>query len=179
MVLPIAPAKSRQRSCDVAHGGVARPRAATQGRVVSDRSTLLAAIARRNLLLGAVFRGALLDHLAHQVAIAGHVRREGLETLAVPFLELDHAGSLVIEAARLDRREHARGAELLDARLRQIQMLQAPAHLLGRHDLTLAVLLLRGANRVDDDDSVDDSARMVDVALARWILEVPLARGVE
>src|SRR5512141_2960657 len=67
----------------------------------------LRAIARCDLLLGRVLRRAVLDHLAHHRAIAGHERRHRLELLAIPLLELHHAGALVVEAARLDRREQA------------------------------------------------------------------------
>src|SRR5512135_725760 len=61
----------------------------------AGRSHLLAAIARRDLLLGRVLVGALHDHLVHERAVAGHERRQRLELLAVPLLELDHAGALV------------------------------------------------------------------------------------
>src|SRR5689334_14004319 len=77
------------------------------------RSPFLAAVAQRDLLLRRVLVRAVLDHLAHQRAIARHERREVVELLAVPLLELDHARAFVIEAARLHRREETGRAELL------------------------------------------------------------------
>src|SRR5689334_13272200 len=95
--------------------------------VAIERLHFLAAVARRDLLLGRVLLGTLLDHLVHERAVARHERRQRLELLAVPLLELDHARAFVVHAARLDRREQARCAELLQARLRQVEMLEAPA----------------------------------------------------
>src|SRR6187455_2018237 len=62
-------------------------------------SAFLAAVPRRDLLLRRVLRSGLLDHLAHERAVAGHERRQRLEALAVPLLELHHAGPFVVEAA--------------------------------------------------------------------------------
>src|SRR5690242_21961812 len=111
------------------------------------RLHFLAAIARRDLLLGRVLHRALLDHLAHERAVAGHERRELMEARAVPLLELDHARALVVAAARLDRREQAGRAELLQPRVGEVQVLESPAHLLGGHHLALAVLVLRQIGR--------------------------------
>src|SRR6476661_853739 len=110
-------------------------------RAKRERSVLLAAIADRDLLLRRVLVGRLDDHLAHHLAVAFHERRHLLEAAARPLLELHLAGSLMVGAGRLDRREQAAGTELLDARLREVQVLEAPAKLLGRHDLALAVLV--------------------------------------
>src|SRR5512143_1863487 len=102
------------------------------GAAVIAASAFLPAVARRDLLLGGVLAGLFLHHLAHHRAIARHEGRERLEALAVPLLELDHAGALVVEAAGLHRREQPGGAELLETRFGQIEVLEAPAHLLGR-----------------------------------------------
>src|SRR4051812_28735255 len=79
-------------------------------------SAFLAAVARRDLLLARVLGGLLLDHLAHHRAVARHERRERLERLAVPLLEFHHPRAFVVETARLDGREQAGRAELLQAR---------------------------------------------------------------
>src|SRR6185369_16931837 len=110
----------------------------------------LRAVARRDLLFRRVLAGSLLDHLAHHRAVAGHEWRDLLEPRAVPHLELDHARALVIHAARLDRREEPGGAQVLDAGLGEIEVLEAPAQLLGRHHLALAELVLRDAKRIHE-----------------------------
>src|SRR6478752_10331193 len=102
------------------------------------RLPFLAAIAQRDLLFGRVLGRALLDHLLGQRAVARHERCQRLEFLAVPLLELDHARAFMIGAARLDRREQAGRAKLLQPRFGEVEMLEAPAHLLGRHHLALA-----------------------------------------
>src|SRR5689334_16755923 len=76
-----------------------------------SRLHFLAAVARRDLLLRRVLRRAVEHHLVHERAVARHEGRQRLELLAVPLLELDHARSLVIEAARLHRRKQPRRAE--------------------------------------------------------------------
>src|SRR5436190_15972661 len=152
--------------------------AAARVTVSTTRLPFLGAIARRDLLFGSVLRGAVLDHLAHHRAIACHERRDRLEFLAVPLLELHHAGALVVEAARLHRREQSRGAELLQPRFGQVEMLEPVAHLVGCHHLALAELVLRNADGLDDHDPVRDTARVIDGADTRLVLEVALARAI-
>src|SRR5215813_3535991 len=127
-------------------------------------SVFLRAVAQRNLLLGRILAGGLLDHLAHRRTVAGHERGDLLEASPIPLLELDHARALVIAATRLDRREEASCTKLLDARLREIQMLKTPAELLRRHDLPLAELRLRDAKCFDKDDAVDHATGVHHVA---------------
>src|SRR5579864_4483494 len=145
----------------------------------TKRLHFLAAVSRRDLLFRRVLGGALHDHLVHQRAIARHERRQRLELLAVPLLELDHPRALVVQAARLHRREQAGCTQFLEPRLGEVEVLQAPAHLLGRHDLALAILILRLADRLDDHDRVRDSARVIDRADPRLVLEVALASAVD
>src|SRR5690348_18457811 len=90
---------------------------------ITLRLAFLRAVARRDLLFSRVLRCALLDHLAHHRTVAGHERRHRLEFLAVPLLELHHARAFVIEAARLDRWKQSGCAKLLQARLREVEML--------------------------------------------------------
>src|SRR5665213_3352334 len=136
---------------------------------------LLAAIDGRDLLLRRVLRSAFVDHLAHQRAITRHVAGQRHEFRAVPFLELDHPGAFMVEATRLHWREKTGGAQLLDARLGKVQVLEPPAHLVGRHHLALAELGLRIANGLDDQDPVGNAAGVINRALPRRILEIALA----
>src|SRR5258706_5259388 len=142
------------------------------------RLHFLGAVAWRDLLFRRVFAGGLLGHLAHHRAVAGHERHHLLEPIAVPHLELDHARAFVVDATRLDGREESRRAQLLDASLGEIEVLESPAQLLRRHDLALAVIGLRDAKRLDDDDAVDHAARVHDVAEPRRILEIALVGAV-
>src|SRR5512138_167395 len=103
-------------------------------------SAILAAIARRELLFRGVLARLFLGHLAGQRSIARHERRHLLEAGPVPLLELHHPRAFMVFAARLDRGEESAGAELLDPRLGQVQMLETPANLFGCHHLALAVL---------------------------------------
>ena len=98
--------------------------------------------------------------------------------LAVPLLELDRAAALVVGAGHLERLHEAGGAELLQPRLGDVEVLDAPADLLGRQRL-LAVLLLRLADRLDGDDAVHDAAVVVDRADARLVLHLALALRVD
>src|ERR1700747_3308159 len=143
------------------------------------RLHFLAAVAGCDLLLDGVLVRALLDHLVDQRAVARHERCQGLEFLPVPLLELDHARALVIGATRLDWREQPGGTELLQTRFAQVEMLETPAHLLGRHDLALAEVVLRLADRLDDHDRVRDASRVIDRADAPLVLEVALARTID
>src|SRR6185503_5878893 len=110
--------------------------------------SFLAAIAQRDLLFSRVLGSTFLDHLFGQRAVARHERRQRLEFLAVPLLELDHARAFMIGAAGFDRGEQARSAELLQPRFAQVEVLEAPAHLLRRHHLALAEMVLRHADRL-------------------------------
>src|SRR5690242_9346435 len=89
-------------------------------------SAFLAAVARRDLLFRGVLAGLVLDHLAHHRTVAGHERRDLHELAAVPALELHHAGAFMVRAAGLDRREEPARAEVLDALLGEVEMLEAP-----------------------------------------------------
>src|SRR5215813_4331950 len=142
-------------------------------------SVVLRAVAQRDFLLRRVLAGGLLDHLAHRCAVAGHERGDLLEASPIPLLKLDHARALVIAAARLDRREEARCTNLLDARLREIQMLETPAELLRRHHLPLAELRLGDAKCFDKDHAVDHATGVHHVAQPRLVLEITLAGAID
>src|SRR5262249_36075134 len=93
---------------------------------------------------------------------------------AVPLLELHRAAALVVRARELDGLEQAERAQLLQARVVDVQVLEAPAHLFTG-ERALAELRLRDADRLDVQDRVLDAEVVVDAAEALGILEVALA----
>src|SRR6266498_4625092 len=133
----------------------------------------LGAVARRDpFLLGVGGRG-LLDHRAHDRLVRLDPVGDDVPLLAVPLLELDRAAPLVIHAGDLDRLQESNGAELLQALLVDVQVLQAPAHLLASERL-LAELRLGGADRLRVQDAVNDAPVVIDRAETREVLQVPL-----
>src|SRR5437763_1432134 len=84
-----------------------------------ERSALLGAVARLDLLLRAVLGRRVLDHRVEDAAIGGVVVGDDLPLLAVPLLDAGLVRALVILAGELHWRDHALEAELLDARLGQ------------------------------------------------------------
>src|SRR5262249_134349 len=81
--------------------------------------------------------------------------------LAVPSLDATCSRALVIGAGHLDRPQLALEAELFDAFGGDVEVLEAPAHLLAGERL-LAEPLLRGADRLDAEHGVDQSAHVED-----------------
>src|SRR5262245_45683815 len=77
---------------------------------------------------------------------------------AVPGLDTAGTRALVVGAGHVDRLQHAFEAELLDAIGGDVEILEAPAHLLAGQRL-LAEPLLRGADRFNTEHRVDQSAR--------------------
>src|SRR6476660_129717 len=92
---------------------------------------LLRAVPRRDRLLLRVGGRGFLDHRAHDRLIGRAPVADELPLLPVPLLELDRAAALVIHARNLERLEETEGAELLQALLVDVQVLQAPPHLLA------------------------------------------------
>src|SRR5882762_1771148 len=84
------------------------------------------------------------------------VRDEG-PPLAVPLLDEDRAVPLVVLAGDLDRVHEALHPELVQTRLGEVEVLEAPADLLTRERL-VAVLGHRGADRFGGEHRVDDTA---------------------
>src|SRR5262245_43716393 len=105
------------------------------------------AVAGRDVLLLGVLRRVLLDLGAHQLAVGLHPVGDHLPLGAVPLLELHQPRALVVEARDLDGRHQPRRAELLQALVVDVQVLDAPAHLLAGDRLALAELRLREADR--------------------------------
>src|SRR5439155_265010 len=81
----------------------------------------------------------------------------------------------MVHARHLERLHQSGGAELLQALVVDVQVLDAPAYLLAGHRLALAELRLRRADRFRGDDARDHAARVVDRADARGVLHLPLA----
>src|SRR5205823_12828611 len=94
---------------------------------------------------------------------------------AVPLLEFHQTRALMVHARDLERRHEPDGAELLQALVVDVEVLDAPAHLLAGDRLALAELRLRDADRFDRDDAGDAAARVIDRAEARLVLELALA----
>src|SRR6266545_5437453 len=92
---------------------------------------VLRAIAHRVAALLALFNGGRLDLRANDVAHRLHPVGHDAPLLAVPLLDEDGAVALVVLAAHLDRVREALHAELLELRLGEVQVLEAPAHLLA------------------------------------------------
>src|SRR6476660_3799468 len=134
---------------------------------------LLRAVPRRDRLLLRVRGRGFLDHRAHDRLVGRDPVADELPLLPVPLLELDRAAPLVVHARQLDRLEEAEGAELLQALLVDVQVLETPPYLLAGQGL-LAELGLRRADRLGVQDSVDDPAVVVHRAEARDVLEVSL-----
>src|SRR5213593_4413294 len=108
---------------------------------------LLAAVALRVAELLGLVHGGRLDLRAHDVLHGLDPIRDDVPLLAVPLLDQDGAAALVVLARDLDRVGEALHPDLLEALLGQVQVLEAPAHLLGRRCLALGALH-RGADRL-------------------------------
>src|SRR5262245_8715774 len=67
---------------------------------------------------------------------------------SVPLRDAGPVGAHVVAAGGLDRPHDLAEAQLLEPLGREVEVLEAPAHLLGRQGLALAELLLRGADRL-------------------------------
>src|SRR6267142_7131058 len=101
---------------------------------------LLAAVALRVAeLLGLVGSGQF-DLRAQHVLHGLDPVRDDVPLLAVPLLDEERAAALVVLARDLDRVGEALHADLFEALLGQVQVLEAPAHLLGRRRLPLGAL---------------------------------------
>src|SRR5262249_20493210 len=102
----------------------------------------------RELLFSRVLGRRFLHHRSdHRVVGRDPIRRD-IPLLAVPSLDPARARALVIGAGHLDRPQLALESELLEAIGGEVEILEAPAHLLAGERL-LAEPLLRGADRLD------------------------------
>src|SRR6516225_6681895 len=119
--------------------------------------------AGRDLLLGRILCRGLLDHGRDHAVVASVLVGRDLPVLAIPGLDAPHARTLVVGAGYLDRPQLALEAELFDAFGGEVEVLEAPAHLLAGERL-LAEPLLRGADGLDAEHGVDQSADIKDLA---------------
>ena len=128
----------------------------------------------------AYFAGALLDHLAHQRAVARHERRHGLNFLPSHCWNLTMPEPSWSVQLRLERREQAGRAELLQPRLVEVRGARGPSAP-ARRVITLPLPNLSCAMRIASTIMMpyDDAARVIDRADARLVLEVALARAVD
>src|SRR5438094_4227573 len=134
---------------------------ASSGRAAPFRTLtpllLLAAVALRVPELLALFDGGRLDLRAHDVLHGLDPVRDDVPLLAVPLLDEDGAAALVILARDLYRVGEALHPDLFEALLGQVQVLEAPAHLLARGRLPHGALH-RGAVGFGGEHRVHDAA---------------------
>src|SRR5574344_2831639 len=115
-----------------------------QGRPVA--AIVLVTAAYLDVFLLGVFL-AVLFHQRVDHALVGLVPvGDHFKLAAVPLGNACPVGAHVVVAAGLDGAQHLAKAQFVQALLRQVQVFQAPAHLLGRHGLALAELFLGGAH---------------------------------
>src|SRR5687768_423640 len=138
----------------------------------------LRAVARRDVLFLRVLRRGSFDHRTNDRLVRRDPIRDHLPLLAVPLLELDRRAALMVHAGDLERCHQADRAQLLQALLVDVQVLERPAHLLAGHRLAFAEACLRVADAFRRDDAGDDAARMVDRADARLVVQVALVLAV-
>src|SRR5262245_27459988 len=116
-------------------------------RAVAHRvAELLRLLDRRGLDLGP-------DDVAHRRDPVG----DDVPLLAVPLLDQHRPAALVVLAGDLDRMREALHADLLEPLLGQVEVLEAPPHLLAGGRL-VAVLRHRGADGLDRQHRVDEPA---------------------
>src|SRR5581483_4664742 len=120
-------------------------------------SALLGAVARRDVLLLGVLLRVLLDHRRQELLVGRVVVGDDLPVLAVPLLDAGLVCALVVMAGELDGLQHAFEAERLQAVSREVEVLEAPAHLLAGERL-VAELPLCSADRLDAQHGVDETA---------------------
>src|SRR5262245_30848838 len=118
---------------------------------------LLAAVPHRVAELLALVDRGRLDLRAYHVAHGGHPVGHDVPLLAVPLLDQDRAAALVILAAHLHGMGEALHAELIQARLGEAQVLEAPPHLLTGEGL-VAELRHRGPDGLGAEHGVDEPA---------------------
>src|SRR5687768_7087835 len=139
------------------------------------RLLLLGAVARRDALFFRVLRSGGLDHGAHDRLVGLDPVGDHVPLASVPLQELDRAAALVVHAGNLERLHQPDRAELLQAFVVDIQVLDAPADLLAGHRLALAEARLRGADGFRGNDAGDDAARVINGPYARGVFQIALA----
>src|SRR5262252_4542660 len=138
----------------------------------------LGAVARGDVVLLRVLRGALLDHRPDHLLVWLDPVSDDLPLRPVPLLELHRATALVIHAADLERLDEAGRPERRDLRRVEVQVLQPPADLLTGERL-LPELALRHLDRLHVDDPGEHPAVVIDASHPLLVDHVALARGVD
>src|SRR5215470_9072309 len=101
---------------------------------------LLAAIALRVAELLSLLDGGRFDLRAHDVLHRLHPVRDDVPLLTVPLLHEDGAGALVVLARHVDGMRELRHPQLLEPLVGEVEVLEAPANLLGARHLPLRAL---------------------------------------
>src|SRR6187431_3230444 len=129
--------------------------------VGAPRSRLaIGGAAPRQLLFADVFvRGSLHHRLDDLLVGLEEVGRHS-PLRAVPGLDARPGRAHVVGARSRDWPQDAGEAERVELLLVERQVLQAPAHLLGGHDLALAEALLRAPHAFDGEHLDHDAARV-------------------
>src|SRR5512141_1390040 len=95
------------------------------GVAVAPPRSLLGTVTGRDPLLLRVVGRRLLDERAHDRLVGLDPVGDQVPLLSVPLLELDGAAALVVHARHLDGLQQAESAELLQALLVDVQVLEA------------------------------------------------------
>src|ERR1700746_532102 len=114
------------------------------------------------LFLGVSLRG-FFDDRPQQLPVWRDPTGDHLPLLAVPLLERHAAVAFVIIPGHIDRVEKVLGAERLDPRRIELEMLEAPADFVAGQ-CAVTVFLLRNADGFDIKDAVDDAEIVIDAA---------------
>src|SRR5574337_78102 len=164
------PRKARARGV---RGCTLRARADRERRMaklIGPALLLLRAVAHRVPELLGLLDGGRLELRADHVAHRWDPVRNNSPLLAVPLLEHHGATALVILAADFDGMREALHAELVEALLGEIQVLEPPARLLAGERL-VAVLAHGRADRFGAEHRVDDAA------IVEHLADAPLLAG--
>src|SRR5262249_32043083 len=96
---------------------------------------LLRAVAGGDLLLRRVLAGRRLHQRLDDRVVPGEPVGDHVPLLAVPLVHAAEPRAFVVGTGHLERSDHALEAELLDAVGGEVEVLEAPAHLLAGHRL--------------------------------------------
>src|SRR5580658_10368126 len=135
---------------------------------------LTVAIANGDPLLPGVLRRRLFDDGPEQRAIGLDPVADSLELRSVPLNEPHGAATFVVLARDLDGLQQTYRAKLLQAIFVDVDMFEAPAHLLSR-ERHVSEFRLRDANGFDIQDTVVDPEIVVTRSHALGVRHVALS----
>src|SRR6516225_1739812 len=113
-------------------------------------SAFFRTVAGLDLLLRGVLRRDVIDERINEGFVGRVPVGDDLPALAIPLLYAPVARALVVGAGNPDRLQHPLEAELLEACIGEVEVLEPPTNLLARQRL-LAELFLRLADRLHAD----------------------------